>query len=146
MSRRFTLTQAEALLPRVGRLIREAVALKAEYEQSEASLQSFARKVMTMGGMLVDRDRVRQSRARRESAAERLKTNLQRLQETGCVVKDLDIGLVDFPTTFQGNEVYLCWKMDEPGIRFWHGVQEGFGGRKPIDQNFLDQHSGDDSN
>jgi hypothetical protein len=58
-------------------------------------------------------------------------------------VKDLDIGLVDFPTTFNGVEVYLCWKLGEPGIEFWHGVEEGFRGRKPIDREFLENHRGD---
>ena len=68
---------------------------------------------------------------------------VERIQEMGCVIKDLDIGLVDFPTLFRGEEVYLCWKMDEPGIGFWHGVHEGFAGRKPIDQDFLEHHQGD---
>ncbi len=55
-------------------------------------------------------------------------------------MKDLDIGLVDFPTLFQGEEVYLCWKLGEAGIRFWHGIDEGFRGRKPIDAEFLEHH------
>ena len=63
--------------------------------------------------------------------------------ETGCLVKDLDKGLVDFPTLFRGEEVYLCWKMDEPAIQFWHSVEEGFSGRKQIDQEFRDNHRGD---
>jgi hypothetical protein len=52
---------------------------------------------------------------------------------------------VDFPTLFRGVEVYLCWKLGESGIEFWHGVDEGFRGRKPIDQDFLDHHEGDRS-
>jgi len=46
------------------------------------------------------------------------------------VIKDLDVGLIDFPTLFRGKEVYLCWRMGESGIRHWHGVDEGFAGRK----------------
>jgi hypothetical protein len=61
------------------------------------------------------------------------------------VVKDLDIGLIDFPTLFHGVEVYLCWKLDEPAIEFWHGVDEGFRGRKAIDRDFRDNHRGDSS-
>jgi hypothetical protein len=63
----------------------------------------------------------------------------------GVLVKDLDTGLVDFPTLFRGVEVYLCWKLGENGIEFWHGVEEGFRGRKSIDQDFLDHHEGDRS-
>ena len=65
-----------------------------------------------------------------------LKQAIEKVHEFGCVVKDLDIGLIDFPTLFQGEEVYLCWKLGEAGIRFWHGVNEGFRGRKPIDAGF----------
>ena len=64
------------------------------------------------------------------------------MQEIGCLIKDLDIGLIDFPTTYRGEEVYLCWKLGEPGIEYWHGVDEGFRGRKPIDQDFLDTPPG----
>ena len=56
-------------------------------------------------------------------------------------IKDLEIGLIDFPTLFRGQEVYLCWKLGEDKIRFWHGIHEGFRGRKAIDQDFLDNHS-----
>ena len=73
----------------------------------------------------------------------RLREAIEQMQELGCVIKDLDTGLLDFPTLFRGKEVYLCWKLGEPSIGFWHGVDEGFRGRKPIDQDFLDHHEGD---
>jgi len=50
---------------------------------------------------------------------------------------------VDFPTLLRGDEVYLCWRLGEPCIGFWHGVDEGFRGRKPVDRDFLDNHRGD---
>jgi hypothetical protein len=96
-----------------------------------------------MGGMVVDRTEVREARERRDHAAGSLRQVLEEVQELGCVVKDLDIGLVDFPTLFQGREVYLCWKLGEPAIAFWHGVDEGFAGRKAIDQDFREHHQGD---
>ena len=68
---------------------------------------------------------------------------MEKLQDLGCLVKDLDIGLVDFPTLFRGQEVYLCWKVGEPSIEFWHGMNEGFGGRKAIDRDFCDHLEGD---
>ena len=142
MPRRFTLQQAEELLPAINRLIRNAVLQKSEYESAEEELQSITRRVMVAGGMIVDRDAVGVVRRRLEGAAESLKQSLTEIQETGCVVKDLDVGLVDFPTLFRGREVYLCWRMDEPSIRYWHG-EEGFRGRKEIDRDFLDHHSAD---
>jgi hypothetical protein len=68
---------------------------------------------------------------------------VEEVQEMGCLVKDLDMGLVDFPTTFRGEEVYLCWKLGEEEIAFWHGVDEGFRGRKAIDRDFRAHHQGD---
>lgn len=143
MAKRFTLAEAESLLPSVDRLLRKAVEFKADYAGAERRVESFQKRIIVMGGMVVDRTQVRETRERRDQAAASLRAVLEEVQELGCVVKDLDIGLVDFPTTFQGREVYLCWKLGEPAITFWHGVDEGFAGRKAIDQNFREHHEGD---
>jgi hypothetical protein len=144
--KRFTLIEAEGLLPEIETLIREAVSLKTKYQEAEQTLQSFAQRVAMQGGVVVDRGAVLQNRAQRDRHGEALKAAIEKIQEFGCVIKDLDIGLVDFPTLFRGQEVYLCWKMGESGISFWHGVDEGFAGRKPIDRDFLDNHQGDLAN
>ncbi len=145
MSKRFTLAEAQRLIPRVDQLLRDAVAIKSEYDQAEAAIQSFTERVMMMGGMAVDRSVALDARNRRDSAAGRLRAAIQEVQEIGCIVKDLDTGLIDFPTLFRGVEVYMCWKLGEPAIGFWHGVEEGFRGRKAIDQDFRDHHKGDRS-
>ena len=61
-----------------------------------------------------------------------LQSCLTQLQETGCVLKSLQDGLVDFPHLKEGREIYLCWKYGEEDIRFWHEVDEGFSGRTPL--------------
>lgn len=146
MKRFFTLRQAEQLLPEVGSAIREAIAAKAEYQEAEAANREFQRRITIEGGMLVDHNKLLERKHRRETSAQHLKESVDKIQEYGCLVKDLDIGLIDFPTLFNGEEVYLCWKLGEPAIQFWHGVQEGFRGRKVIDQEFLDHHQGDRPN
>lgn len=143
MPKRFSLAQAQQMIPEVDRLLREALAAKAAYDEIEKTIQAFSERVMLMGGIVVDRDQVLDRRNRREVTAAKLRTAIEGVQEIGCVIKDLDIGLVDFPTLFRGVEVYLCWKLGEPEIAFWHGVDEGFRGRKAIDQDFLDNHRGD---
>jgi len=143
MPRFFTLQQAEQLLPEVESAIRDAITLKSQYQQAESEWQDFARRVTMLGGVLVDHSKVREQKNQRESVALRLKEVIERIHDFGCVVKDLDIGLIDFPTQLHGEEVYLCWKLGESGIQFWHGVHEGFRGRKPIDQDFLQHHSGE---
>lgn len=143
MTRFFTLRQAEQLLPQVETAIRQAIAAQAEYREAESASQDFQRRVMLEGGMRVDHGKLLERKQRRETSAQHLKQALEKIHEYGCLVKDLEIGLIDFPTLFNGEEVYLCWKLGEPAIQFWHGVEEGFRGRKAIDQEFLDHHQGD---
>jgi hypothetical protein len=143
MPRFFTLQQAEKVLPDVALAIRAAISLKAEYERLESELQNFSRRVALMGGVRVDRGQMMEQKNCRDEAALALKRAVERVCEFGCLVKDLDIGLIDFPTLFEGEEVYLCWKLGEAGVQFWHGVQEGFRGRKPIDAEFLEHHQGE---
>ena len=143
MPRFFTLEQAEKVLPDVDSALRRIMSLKAEYEVLQSEWQSFSERLVATGGMRVDRSRVMERKNSREEAALALKQAVDKVHEFGCVVKDLDIGLIDFPTLFHGEEVYLCWKLGEVGIRFWHGVNEGFRGRKPIDSGFLEHHRGE---
>jgi hypothetical protein len=146
MSRRFTLEEAESLLPAIEEGMRRAISLKSEFQSAEGALQSINQRVIMLGGMLVDRDRVYQHKLHRDQSAEQLKAAMEKIQDSGCIIKDLDIGLVDFPTLYRGEEVYLCWKLGESSIAFWHGTHEGFAGRKAIDQGFRDEHRGDAAN
>ncbi len=57
---------------------------------------------------------------------------LENLEKTGCLLKDLEIGLADFYSRFQGREIFLCWNLGEDKINAWHEVDTGFVGRKPI--------------
>ena len=68
-------------------------------------------------------------------AMDRLQREVQKLEDLGCVLKDLNIGLVDFPAVRLGVRVWLCWKSGERKVEFWHGLQEGFANRKPVNEN-----------
>ena len=143
MQRYFTLAEAEKMLPRVEEQLRKALHLKHEHEKTEEELQGMLHKVTIAGGMIVDRERLLALRARRDATAMRLKEVIDETQDWGVQIKDLDIGLIDFPTLFRGEEVLLCWKLGEDRIRFWHGLTEGFRGRKAIDDDFLANHRGE---
>lgn len=143
MRRYFTLAEARAALPAVGRGIREAVQAKMRYEEAEKAIQDLGQRILMLGGIHVDTQVAEAWKAQRESNAQTLKNCMERIESMGVLVKDLDIGLVDFPTLFRGEEVYLCWRMDEKDIDHWHGVNDGFAGRKPIDKHFVDNHRGD---
>jgi hypothetical protein len=143
MPRYFTLEEARAALPVVGRSIREAVHAKVRYLEAEKVIQDLTQRILMMGGINVDTAAAEGWKSQRDSSAQTLKTCLERIEGMGVVVKDLDVGLVDFPTLLRGEEVYLCWLMDEADIDHWHGINDGFAGRKPIDKNFVDNHRGD---
>ena len=59
---------------------------------------------------------------------------IHQIQETGAQIKDVNIGLLDFPALRDGHEVYLCWKHGEGDIAFWHEIEAGFAGRQPIEE------------
>jgi hypothetical protein len=142
MSRFFTLKEAQRYVPEVDRFIRDAVFAKSEHAKVSQELKDLATRIMFSGGILVNSGHVSNLKTHRERMTEKLKEAFESLEQIGCLIKDLSIGLVDFPTLYHGEEVYLCWKMGEPAIEFWHGVHEGFPGRKPIDQEFIENHRG----
>ena len=65
-------------------------------------------------------------------ATTRFQEVLDRIADRGCHLKGLDPGLVDFPHIRDGREVYLCWRMGEKQIRYWHEIEDGFDGRQPL--------------
>ena len=143
MQRYFRIEEAEQLLPKIEPAVRELASLKSLFDETERELRSAAERITLLGGANVDREKVLGQRGQRDALASRLQHSMEAVQQHGCLVKDLDLGLIDFPTFFKGQEVYLCWKLGEASIGFWHGVQEGFRGRKPIDRDFLDHHGGE---
>jgi hypothetical protein len=140
MPRYFTLAEAEALLPSVERQIRQAVHLKQEHDAAQNAQQEFQRKVAFMGGMQVDRSKLLAVRAKSDATVSRLNEILAEVNDLGVQVKDLDTGLIDFPTFYHGDEVLLCWKLGEDAIRYWHNLTEGFRGRREIDEDFVRNH------
>jgi hypothetical protein len=80
---------------------------------------------------------VSRRRAEHDKAFQDIKDTLAEIDAIGVQVKDLDIGLLDFPCVVDDEIVLLCWKYGEDKIEFWHGMEEGFRGRKPIDERIL---------
>ncbi len=140
MPRYFRIKEAEGLLPTVEQHLRKAISLKSEYEKADEDLQQVMHRIGMLGGSIINREHILALRATRDTSAAQLKEIFESIQEIGCQVKDLDIGLIDFLTLFKGEEVCLCWKLGESGIGYWHGLEEGFGGRKAVDEEFRLQH------
>jgi hypothetical protein len=143
MPRHFRLAEAEQMLPEVEQALRDALFHKSEYQAAEEELNQSTQRIRMAGGSRVNPVPILAARTRRDNSANALREIFEHVEEMGVLIKDLDIGLIDFLTHYHGREVCLCWKLGEDRIRFWHGADEGFRGRKPIDDEFMQNHRGD---
>lgn len=132
MSRTFTLDEAQDLLAVLESLLRSAIEAKKVIESAEAEFQALSHRIFVNGGMSIDVVQIARRKAEREKALQKIKDAMAEIDAIGVQVKDLDIGLLDFPCEVDGQVVLLCWKLGESSITHWHGVSEGFAGRKPI--------------
>jgi hypothetical protein len=133
----FTLEQAQTLLPVLRSLLRRSIEGKKLIEQAEKEFQDLNHRILLSGGLFIDVPKVAGRRAERDKATQSTKDALAEIEAIGVQVKDLDIGLLDFPCQVDDQIVLLCWKLGEEKIEYWHGVEEGFRGRKPIDERIL---------
>lgn len=132
--RTFTLDEAQTLLPVLESLLRTAMNAKTAMEEIDAEFQELHHRVFLNGGMFLDVVPLARRKAERTKAEQHAKDALAEIDSIGVQVKDLSIGLLDFPCEVEGQTILLCWKSGEKAITHWHGVEEGFAGRKPIDQ------------
>ena len=130
--RTFTVTEAEALLPEVDRLLAEAHSLAESLAEARQAAQAAQWKPRTNGKVQVDPVGEAPETAQR-SVGRQLRVLIDRIQAMGIVVRDIRTGLIDFPSLREGRIVNLCWRRGEPlEIRFWHEQEAGFNGRKPL--------------
>lgn len=135
--RTFTFDEAQSLLSVLESLLRTSIDGKKLIETVDSELQELAHRVFLSGGLLVNIVEVARRKGEREKTIQRVKDALAEIDAIGVQVKDLDIGLLDFPCQVEGQIVLLCWKMGEKEITHWHGTDEGFAGRKPIDERIV---------
>lgn len=131
--RLFTLTEAERTRQELEPFLVEAMDSRKKLSGLENELSTVAARIMMMGGVLVPYDKLAAVRMEHNHLGEILKSALNRILETGCIIKDLEVGLLDFPAVIDKQDVYLCWKLGEDRIRYYHRQDEGFAGRKPLD-------------
>jgi hypothetical protein len=133
----FTVGEVEALIPTLERIFVQVLQLR-------AGLRALGTK-LDRAGVQVSRDEglsevdagppaVRQAKAVFRGLDEALTDELARISALGGEVKDLETGLVDFPSTRGGEDILLCWKLGEKTLGYWHPVEGGFASRRPIDE------------
>jgi len=130
-ARIFTPTEANELLEELRPLAEEMVERRRALAEAAESRANLAGRIAGNGGGLEPQELVDVHEAldREANAVARL---VEEIQAYGVLVKDLDRGLVDFPALRDGEEVLLCWEVGEDEVAFWHGLDEGFAGRKPL--------------
>jgi hypothetical protein len=129
----FTEEEANAALEVVRPLVESLVEARKRLAHVAGRLEEVEGRVSGNGGGL-DPERVRELQDRAAEAANDIAGLVSELEEAGVQVKDLDQGLIDFPAQHpeQGETVLLCWRLGENAVAYWHGVEEGFAGRKPL--------------
>jgi hypothetical protein len=132
----FTLEEAQTLLPVIESLLNRAMEAKQAAAELQEEMSGLSRRIFLSGGMKIDIGVVQKRRLALEALVQRVKDSLEEIDASGVQVKDLDIGLLDFPCVLEGETVLLCWKRGEPRIEFWHRIEDGFRGRQPIDARF----------
>jgi hypothetical protein len=134
MSKSFTLAEAQTLLPVLEALLRKAQAAGSRAAALEVEMQQLSQRIFLSGGMHVNIAAAARRRAERERSLQDAKDSLAEIEAIGVQVKDLEKGLLDFPSIVDGRTVLLCWKLGEKEIAFWHSPEGGFAGRKPLDR------------
>jgi hypothetical protein len=130
--RYFTLAEANAALAELRPLAEEMVAKRRELVDAQAQRAALGAQVGANGGDLTPSD-FAEADEELEQAAAALARCVEQIQAAGVLVKDLDQGLLDFPALRGDEEILLCWHVGEDQIAYWHGLEEGFAGRKPVD-------------
>lgn len=129
----FSLTEAESLRGQLEPLLIGILDARRKIEEVDEKLDELAERIQRSGGLLVPYERAAKWRREHNRLASAIRSSIERIHSTGCVVKDIEVGLLDFPSRINGQDVFLCWRLGEDRIRFYHGMDEGFAGRKPID-------------
>jgi hypothetical protein len=137
MTRTFTLGEAQELLPVLDGLLRQAIEASRRAERLEAEFAQVRDRIMVCGGLEVDVLRLARRRAEQDKTVQGLQDALAEIEASGAQVKDLDLGLLDFPCVVGDRVILLCWRLGERRITHWHGTGEGYSSRRLIDERMV---------
>jgi hypothetical protein len=130
--RSFTPDEANNALDEVRPVAERLVAVRARMRELERSQAELANAIGGNGGGYAATD-LNAAQTELGGLADVALACVDKLEELGVVLKDLDLGLLDFPSERDGAAVLLCWQVGEDSVATWHGLEEGYAGRKPID-------------
>lgn len=126
----FTREEAEALLPKVSVILRSIQKSHTNLRQTEDELNTLHQQAAGNGHHL--HAHMFQLQENISNHTRVMRKLLEQLDQYGCELKDPNTGLIDFLSLRNGREIYLCWRLGEDRINFWHDLQSGFAGRQPL--------------
>ncbi len=130
MTRFFTVEEANLELHRLRQWLPRLQARRRRLDVVQHKLGELTLKAAANGNLLEEEVHSTQREAKR--LTEEFDKLIAKIKDLGCELKDIEQGLVDFPALREGREVYLCWRLGEEEIAFWHELDAGFGGRQPL--------------
>ncbi|MDE1811475.1 MAG: DUF2203 domain-containing protein [Thaumarchaeota archaeon] len=122
----FTLEQANKMLPSIIEKFNNVVAMKDQVVKIQSDFETNPKYMANFKDSIIKKQEL-------NSAITSFYKSIEDLEATGVSIKSIDQGLMDFPSLMFNEEIWLCWKQGETEIKFWHGKDEGFNGRKPIE-------------
>ena len=131
----FTVDEANALLPAIAPLVQQLQALQRSIIETNQQMEVLARKLSSGNGFPIAsiKTQLKELAKHQLQLVEAFQSALQQLEELGAILKDLNTGLVDF-YALQGPEpIFLCWKLGEERVAFWHTLEDGAAGRQPLE-------------
>ena len=132
MERTFTLDEANAAVVELRPVVERMVEHRRRLEAAQRRQAQLVTRIAGNGGDLQPSD-LREVAAQIQAEADGIAQCAERISGVGAQIKSLEEGLLDFPSVREGEEILLCWQLGEPEVAHWHGLEEGFAGRRPLD-------------
>ena len=126
IKRYFTIEEAEEMLPKVERILRRTIKLNKALDLL-GSIE-----IEVYDDDYDNLKRITKLNKQFHKLSYEFYANIEKIEDIGCIIKDLEIGIIDFYSEFEGREIFLCWKLGEKKIKFWHEADSGYEGRRPI--------------
>ena len=134
----FSVEQANRMIREIRPELEELSRVRQEVRRIERRIEVMSLALAGASASNPDNSESRILIARRTELTNKMREGLQALQERGCVVKDLELGLVDFYSLMGDRLIFLCWQLDEKEVSHWHTLDGGFASRQPLDRSELE--------
>lgn len=134
--RQFTIDEANQLLPELRTELDELKNMQHEARRKYEEMRDIREVGYRPDGNLIMLSDYQETKRQFDNIVAEANRVLTAINQRGCRVTDVETGLIDFPAEVDGTAVYLCWQKDEPEVGYYHGLEEGFAGRRPLPQRF----------